>query len=326
MPLVDLPIEKLLQYEGRNPRPADFDAYWDRARAELNDFISRENFSAAFNTQPVDFQVPSARFQEITFPSLGGAQIAAKLAVPTWKAGPHPFVVYFHGYAWRSPDWATLAAWTAAGFAVLAPDVRGQGGKSTDPGGHQGNTLKGHIIRGLDDHPDRLFFRNAFLDTALAAHIASIHPVADTSKIFAHGASQGGGLTLACAALANDKIAACAPVYPFLSDYKRVWEMDLASGAYEELKTFFRIQDPLHERENEVFEKLGYIDVQHLAPSIKCPTLMATGLMDTTCPPSTQFAAYNKVAGPKSLVTYPDFGHDGLPGLTERVMNFFWQH
>ena len=33
MPLVDLSIEGLLAYEGRNPRPADFDAYWDAQRS-----------------------------------------------------------------------------------------------------------------------------------------------------------------------------------------------------------------------------------------------------------------------------------------------------
>ena len=320
MPLIDLPLDRLKTYEGRNPRPADFDEYWQRATDELNEFIQTAKPPQA---QDAEFQIPSARFQNLVHPGLGGAELHAKLATPTWRNGPHPIVLFFHGYAWRSPDWATLASWTAAGFAVLAPDVRGQGGKSTDPGGHQGNTLRGHIVRGLDDHPDKLFFRNAFLDTALAAEIATTLPNIDPNRIFAHGASQGGGLTLACAALAPDIIAKCAPVYPFLCDYRRVWEMDLANGAYEELKTFFRIQDPLHVRENEVFEKLGYVDCQHLAPRIKCPTLMATGLMDTTCPPSTQFAAFNKIPGDKQTLIYPDYGHDGLPGMTEKVMQFF---
>ena len=35
MPLVDMPLEQLLTYTGRNPRPADFDEYWDRALAEM---------------------------------------------------------------------------------------------------------------------------------------------------------------------------------------------------------------------------------------------------------------------------------------------------
>ena len=35
MPLIDMPLEELKTYTGRNPRPADFDAYWDRALAEM---------------------------------------------------------------------------------------------------------------------------------------------------------------------------------------------------------------------------------------------------------------------------------------------------
>ncbi|MDR0450798.1 MAG: acetylxylan esterase, partial [Treponema sp.] len=34
--LIDLPIPKLYAFEGRNPRPADHDAYWERALKELD--------------------------------------------------------------------------------------------------------------------------------------------------------------------------------------------------------------------------------------------------------------------------------------------------
>ena len=37
MPIVDMPLEKLKVYQGINPRPADFDAYWDEALKEMLD-------------------------------------------------------------------------------------------------------------------------------------------------------------------------------------------------------------------------------------------------------------------------------------------------
>ena len=80
--------------------------------------------------------------------------------------------------------------------------------------------------------------------------------------------------------------------------------MDLATAAYEELRTYFRLFDPLHEREEETWTRLGYIDNQHLAHRIRADVLMVTGLMDTICPPSTQFAAYNKIAAPKQMDIY----------------------
>jgi len=107
-----------------------------------------------------------------------------------------------------------------------------------------------------------------------------------------------------------------------LCDYKRVWEIELAVAAYQELKDYFRRFDPRHEREDEIFTKLGYIDNQHLAPWIQAETLFVTSLMDTVCPPSTQFAAYNKITAPKSMILYPDFGHEGLPDAADKVFEF----
>ena len=62
----------------------------------------------------------------------------------------------------------------------------------------------------------------------------------------------------------------------------------------------------------ELLVKLGYIDVQFLCPRIRAEVMMTIGLMDTICPPSTQFAAYNTIQSKKSLIIYPDFGHEGL--------------
>jgi cephalosporin-C deacetylase len=117
-------------------------------------------------------------------------------------------------------------------------------------------------------------------------------------------------------------IKRAAPLYPFLSDYKRVWEMDLAKDAYLELKEYFRRFDPMHKREDEIFTKLGYIDIQFLAPRIKAEVLMQTGLMDTVCPPSSQFAAYNKITSPKQVLLDPDYAHEEAPGSSDIIFTF----
>jgi len=49
---------------------------------------------------------------------------------------------------------------------------------------------------------------------------------------------------------------------------------------------------------------------------------LGVGLMDTVCPPSTQFAAYNKITSKKTLSIFPDFGHEGLPGFNDQVYMF----
>jgi cephalosporin-C deacetylase len=98
--------------------------------------------------------------------------------------------------------------------------------------------------------------------------------------------------------------------------------MDLAKDAYAELRTYLRTFDPLHEREEEIFNKLGYIDVHHLAPRITARVLMAITLMDNICPPSTQFAVFNNIGSEKESAIYPDYGHEGLPGFPDRAFRF----
>ena len=101
--------------------------------------------------------------------------------------------------------------------------------------------------------------------------------------------------------------------------------MDMNERAYRELKDYFRHFDPRHEREDEIFNRLGYIDVQNIAKRIKAEVLMFTGLMDNVCPPSTQFAAFNKITSNKKVIFYPEFGHEGLPDSSEIAMEWFLQ-
>ena len=313
--LIDMPVSKLLEYQGRNPRPKDFNEYWERALKEL------DSTPAAAELTPSVFQVPSVECFDLKFTGVRNARIYAKYLRPKNIEKPIPAVLFFHGYTGCSPDWFRLLPFAAAGMAVAAMDCRGQGGLSEDSGGVKGTTLRGHIIRGLDDSADNLLFRHVFLDTVQLVRVLTSFNEVDENHLACCGASQGGGLSIACAALEN-RIKRTAPIYPFLSDYKRVWEMDLAKDAYFELKDYFRRYDPRHERQDEIFTKLGYIDIQFLAPRIKAELLMQTGLMDTITPPSSQLAAYNKVTSQKKVIFYPDFGHEDAPGHWDLVLSF----
>lgn len=316
MPLIDKPLPELAQYMGTNPRPKDFDLYWEEALKEMEEIDSRVEL------RPAAFQSRFAECYHLFFTGVGGSRVHAKYLKPKGSPKPHPAVLQFHGYSGDSGDWAEKLGYVGLGFSVAALDCRGQGGASQDLGAASGNTLNGHIIRGLEDpDPRNLAYRQMFLDTAQLAKIVAGFDEVDGDRLGAMGGSQGGALTLACAALVP-QIKRAAPVYPFLSDYQRVWEMDQAQHAYAELKSFFRSFDPTHEREQEIFTKLGYIDIQHLAPRIQARVLLGIGLMDEVCPPSTQFAAYNKITAPKEMVIYPDFGHESLPGFADRTFTF----
>lgn len=270
---------------------------------------------------PAAFQTSFAECFHLYFTGVRGARLHAKYLRPRGSKLRHRALLEFHGYSSNSGDFSTKLGWVANGFVVASLDCRGQGGLSEDVGGVRGTTLSGHIVRGLNDSPDRLLYRDIFLDAAELARVVLAMAEVDPERVGARGASQGGALTLVCAAL-EPRVKRIALVYPFLCDYQRVWEMDLVEGAYAELREFFRRHDPTHEREAEWFRRLGYIDVQHLAPRIEAEVLMAVGLMDRDCPPSTQFAAYNKIRSKKNRVVYPDFAHEALPGWYDREFEF----
>ena len=169
--------------------------------------------------------------------------------------------------------------------------------------------------------PEDLYYKKVFLDALDLMDIVMEFDDININKIGTMGYSQGGGIALALAAL-NTNVNKVFAVYPFLSDYKRCWDMD-TGAAYEEIKDYFRQRDPQHERENEFFNNLGYIDIQNMAHWIKADVVMTTGLMDKVCPPSTQFAVYNKLLCRKKHLIFPEYGHeDMLNGLQDE--NLKW--
>jgi cephalosporin-C deacetylase len=316
MPLTDKPLEELKKYQGTNPKPDDFDSFWDRSLREL------DATPPDVEMKPVDVLGDcDAELFHLYFTGIGGARVHAKYLRPRGAKEPRPALLEFHGYSGDSGDWSGKLAYVGEGYAVASLDCRGQGGLSEDNSQVIGNTREGHLIRGLDGPPEKMLFRQIFLDTAQLARIVLAMPEVDPNRVGTMGGSQGGALSLVCAAL-EPRIRRTASTFPFLSDYQRVWEMDLAKDAYADLKAYFRRFDPLHQRRQEIFTKLGYIDIQHLMPRIRAEVLMGITLMDTICPPSTQFAAYNKITTKKEAIIYPDFGHEGLPGFSDSTFRF----
>ncbi|WP_078549423.1 alpha/beta fold hydrolase [Litchfieldia alkalitelluris] len=314
---IDMPLDVLKEYMGKSPKPSDFDSYWERGLKEV------EKQGVDYELIPADIQTDVVECYHLYFTGVGGARVYCKYVKPKNPKPNSPGLVMFHGYSVDSGDWSDKITYAAHGISVLAMDCRGQGGLSEDNLTVLGNTLRGHIIRGIDDpNPDNFYFRQVFLDTVQAARILMSMEHVDENRIGVFGMSQGGALATVCAALEpRVKMAICG--YPFLSDYKRVWEMDINASAYAEIAEYFRKFDPHHEREDEIFLKLGYIDIQNFADRVKANVLWVTGMIDLICPPSSQFAAYNKITSEKELLLYHEFGHEGLPRLVDKALQRF---
>ncbi len=314
MPMIDWPLDRLATYQGCSRRPENFDEFWSAGLAELSEI------NPQIELIPASFVSKGVECFDLYFVGSGGARIHAKYLRPV-GAKNCPVILEFHGYSGNSGDWTSKLAYGLNGFCVVALDCRGQGGLSQDIGGIYGNTLAGHITRGIEKEPKDLLYYHIFLDTARLTQVVSTFSEVDSDRMMTTGSSQGGALALVCAAL-TPTIKGIAAAYPFLSDYRRVWDMDLCRDAYEDIITWFRRFDPLHNRHEEIFGKLDYIDVVNFTPRIKGKVLWALGQMDTICPPSTQFAGYNHLTCPKEMLIYPDFGHDYLPGYADKAYEF----
>ncbi len=167
-----------------------------------------------------------------------------------------------------------------------------------------------------------MLFRQVFLDCAQLAGIVMDMPEVDGARVGAIGGSQGGALTIACAAL-EPRIVRRRPDLPVPMRLQA--HLGDGPGDCARTRRSGTISAPLTRATSaKTKSSLGWAmwTSRFLAPRIQAEVLMAVGLMDTVCPPSTQFAAYNKITSPKDLLIYPDFGHEDLPGASDSVFDF----
>jgi cephalosporin-C deacetylase len=92
-----------------------------------------------------------------------------------------------------------------------------------------------------------------------------------------------------------------------LCHYRRAVEITDADP-YGELVKYLKIQ---RNKIEQVFQTLSYFDGVNFATRARARALFSVALMDEICPPSTVFAAYNYLAGPKEIRVYEFNHHEG---------------
>jgi cephalosporin-C deacetylase len=312
-------LSQFSAYKGSAQKPADFDQFWD---AQIS---SVQQLGTDYTLDKVAIPSKAADFYHLYFTGVGNARIHAQLVRPRDAAKGSPAILLFHGYHCDAGDFADKVSLAAEGFTVLALDARGQGGLSENNTSTKGGSLNGLIIRGIEEGKHNLCFKNVFSDCLQLARIAFSMEGIDENNVSVMGASQGGALAVACAAL-EPRISKALVQYPFLSDYRKAFTLNAAASAYAELVYHFRYRDPRHLHESEFFDTLEYIDIQNLAPRIKARVVWGIGLEDVVCPPQTQFAVFNKLISKKVMLPYPEYGHEALPGYSDATRSFLLEN
>ena len=320
MPWFDLPLEQLRQYRTGTAEPDGLDAWWARRLAEARAAARPPRLTRheAGIYGPLDVH-------DVEFSGAHGDRIRGwYLRPPGSGRQPVPVVVKFIGYGGGRGTPTEHTTLPAAGYAVLVMDTRGQGGRwstgvTGDPAGHAPGPENSTVLtRGLTRAED-YYFTRLFVDAARAVETAAGLDDADPDRIAVSGASQGGALALAAAALTalepgTAQVRVCHADVPFLCDIQRAITL-APDPPYTEVPDFLAQNIDLIPA---ALDTLRYVDCALLARRISAECLLSTGLMDGICPPSTVFAAYNEITAAKDIAVHPYSGHAVPPAHTER--------
>jgi cephalosporin-C deacetylase len=297
MASIDMPLEQLRQYKPTLYRAEDFESFWQTT--------IRDATRQPTNAELIPYDLPTRNLEcfAVRFDGFEAGRLAGWYARPS-LAGKFPGVMMYHGYSGRAPRLLDMIYLAAQGMCVLSMDCRGQNGQSQDasitPEGH----AIGWMTQGIRD-PKKYYYRYVFADAVRALELLAHRDEVDESRLAITGGSQGGGISLAVAALSDRPILAL-PDIPFLCDFRRAIAIAPA-GPYPEIPVFLKNFPQLYD---QTIRTLGYFDCMNLAPWIKCRTLISNCLWDDVCPPSTIFAAYNHITADKQIEIYPFHKHE----------------
>jgi cephalosporin-C deacetylase len=314
MALVDLPLPDLFEYRPQLSAPADLDVFWRATLAEARAAAWTPELRPAFP------ELRTVVVTDLRYAGFGGHQIAAWMLRPRGVEGPLPTVVGFNGYGGGRGLPHEHLAWVAAGYGYVFMDTRGQGawwgagGVTADPVGH-GASAPGYATRGLEDPAD-YYYRRVFTDAVRL--IETLTELPEVGPLAVTGISQGGGIAIAAAGLAEGLVAAM-PEVPFGSQWRHSVETS-DEDPYAEVKRYLAVHPG---RVDQVFNTLNYFDAVHFAARATAPALFSVGLMDSVCLPSSVFAAFNSWAGPHQIEPYAFAGHEGGgPGHFLKQLDF----
>jgi len=306
MPLFDMPLEELINYRSPDSEPDDFDAFWENTLNTARTFPKIEQF------ERMNSPLSLVTVDDVTYSGYGGQPIKGWYLRPREASDkPLPCVIRTIGYGGGRTFPYEWLPYPTLGYATFVMDTRGQGGQWSrgDTGdivdGANAHT-KGSMTQGILDK-DTYYYRRLMTDAVLAVELMMRRDDVDSSRIAVVGKSQGGGLSLAMAGLLGDKVQYCLADVPFLCYFRRSVGLTDAFP-YHEIAHYLH----LHRTQAEtVFNTLDYFDGVNFAKRITAESFFSVGMLDTVCPPSSVYAAYNEINAPKDMIVYRWNHHEG---------------
>ena len=296
------------------PSPDDFDAFWDKQRAELAQVkmastLTRVEYSDS-QLECFDVQVTCVAPRPVTGYYVKQKTAAAKSA---------PAILWVHGAGVRSSSLG--AAVTGARAGMLSMDINAHGianGKPADFYKTQSSgPLKNYRIAGREDR-DTIYFRHMYLRIVRAIDFLTSQPEWDGKNVIVIGHSQGGGQALVAGGI-DDRVTVIAAGVPAICDHGGR-EIGQING-WPKIVPY----DASGVADAKALEASRYIDAVNFASRFQGKAIMSVGFVDSVCPPSSCYAAFNVLdvkPGDKTMLNEPLMGHAAPAHIKDAFFEF----
>jgi cephalosporin-C deacetylase-like acetyl esterase len=305
-----------LQLKPSMPVPDDFDAFWAAQKAALAKVPMKSTLTpvtaAAKNVDAFDVQVECL-----------GKPVSGYLGRPkNAKPKSLPAILHVHGAGVRSSGLASVS-WAANEGGMLSLDINAHGIPNGQPKAFydalSNGELKGYPQFGNKDR-EQCYFKGMFLRLIRAIDFLAAQPEWDGKTLIVYGSSQGGFQAFTAAGLDERVTFICAGV-PAGCDH--------TGSQANRINGWPKIvpNDAEGKPDTTALQASRYFDCMNFAAKAKCKGAAVTvGFIDTTCPPTSVYAAYNALTMPKSIHTDVLAGHTNTPAASKFMQEAALKH
>ena len=295
------------------PEPADFDAFWQAKIEELQ--------AVPMNAvlEPKESKNARVELSRIQLDNIRGTKVYGHFARPIASSTqpaqaklkrPALLVVQWAGVYPLEPAWAVDRA--NEGWIVLNISVHDKPADRDEAFYKALNEgeLKSYTSIGAEDRETSYFLRMYLACYRAVDYLASREDW-DGKTLVVAGSSQGGQQAIVTAGL-HPKVTAILANVPSGCDSNAM----VAGRAPGFPGWQWKKGDT-----QKIMKTSQYFDAIYFASRVRVPTLIGMGLIDTVCPPTGIFAAYNSLKGRRELVMMPQAWHSSDKGSHQRYFD-----
>ena len=274
--------------------PSDFDQFWSSTLAEARKVDLDPHTELLPERCTKDVNVYEVSYNNNAW----GSRIYGILCIPV-KPGKYPALLRVPGAGCR-PYGGDV--WMASqGVITLEIGIHGipvTMKQEVYDRLHNG-ALNGYWEANLDNR-DKMPYKRIFTGALRSIDYIASLPEWDGKSLGVTGSSQGGMLSLVCAAL-DSRVTCFGAVHAAMCDHTA--SLKGQPCGWPHYFYYEKEHDPIKVKNS------GYFDGINFARRIKVPGWFSFGYNDDVVPPTSMWATYNTVTAPKTLSLYQQTGH-----------------